>query len=58
MYGPEDLGTVIQAALTPPRELGLPFAFWMLDRLVAYLKEEKGVGMGRTRVAECSRGRA
>jgi len=52
VYGPEDVGAVIQAALTPPRELGLPFASWTLDRLVAYLSEEKGVGMGRTRVAE------
>ncbi len=43
---------MIQAALTPPRELGLPFSSWTLDRLAAYLKEEKGVGMGRTRVAE------
>ncbi len=53
VYGPEDVGAVIQAALTPPQELGLPFASWTLDRLVAYyLSEEKGVGMGRTRVAE------
>jgi transposase len=52
VYGPEDVGAVIQAALTPPQELGLPFASWTLDRLVAYLGEEKGVGMGRTRVAE------
>jgi transposase len=51
VYGPEDVGAVIQAALTPPQELGLPFASWTLDRLVAYLRE-KGVGMGRTRVAE------
>jgi transposase len=52
VYGPEDVGAVIQAALTPPQELGLPFASWTLDRLVTYLSEEKGVGMGRTRVAE------
>ena len=52
IYGPEDVGAVIRAALTPPQELGLPFASWTLDRLVAYLREEKGVGMGRTRVAE------
>ncbi len=52
VYGPEDVGAVIQAALTPPQELGLPFASWTLDRLVVYLREEKGVGMGRTRVAE------
>ena len=52
VYGPEDVGAVIQAALTPLQELGLPFASWTLDRLVAYLREEKGMGMGRTRVAE------
>jgi transposase len=52
VYGPEDVDAMIQAALTPPQELGLPFASWTLDRLVAYLSEEKGVGMGRTRVAE------
>ena len=52
VYGPEDLGLVIQAALTPPEELGLPFGSWTLDRLVAYLSEEKGVSMKRTRVAE------
>ncbi len=51
-YGPEDVGAVIQAALTPPDELGLPFGSWTLDRLVAYLSEEKGVSMKRTRVAE------
>ena len=52
VYGPEDVGAVIQAALTSPRDPGLPFASWTLDRLVVYLREEKGVGMGRTRVAE------
>lgn len=52
VYGPEDVGAVIQAALTPPRELGLPFASWTLDRLVDYLSEQKGIGMRRTRVAE------
>lgn len=52
VYGPEDVGAVIQAALTPPQELGLPFASWTLDRLVAYLSEQKGIGVGRTMVAE------
>jgi len=52
VYGPEDIGAVIRVALTPPQELGLPFASWTLDRLVTYLSEEKGVGMGRTRLAE------
>ncbi len=52
VYGPEDVGAVIQAALTPPQQLGLPLASWTLDRLAAYLKEERVVGMGRTRIAE------
>lgn len=52
VYSPEEVGTVIQTALTPPEELGLPFASWTLDRLVAYLAQEKGIGMKRTRIAE------
>lgn len=52
VYGPEDVGAMIQAALTHPQELGLPFASWTLDRLDVYLSEEKGVGIGRTRIAE------
>lgn len=42
VFGPEDVGSVIQAALTPPRDLGLPFASWTLGRLVVYLSEYKG----------------
>ena len=52
VYCPEDVGAVIQAALTPPQQLELPFGSWTLDRLVSYLREQKCVGMGRTRVAE------
>src|SRR4051794_20046242 len=33
------------------RRVGLPFASWTLDRLVAYLGE-KGIGMKRSRVSE------
>jgi Winged helix-turn helix len=39
-------------ALTPPRQLGLPFACWTRDRLQAYLSAVKGVAMKRTRIAE------
>src|SRR5215218_4372896 len=45
------LPTYIAAALSRPADLGLPFASWTLDRLVAYLGE-KGVGMKRSRVSE------
>ena len=30
VYGPEGVGAVIRAALTPPQDLGLPFASWTL----------------------------
>src|SRR3954468_24941768 len=43
--------SVTPAALPPPADLGLPFASWTLDRLVAYLGE-KGIGMKRSRVSE------
>jgi transposase len=50
-YSPEERSAVITAALNRPAELGLPFASWTLDRLVAYLGE-RGVGMRRSRVGE------
>ena len=34
-YSAEQRSAVINTALTPPTELGLPFASWTLDRLVA-----------------------
>jgi hypothetical protein len=37
---------VINAALTRPADLGLPFASWTLDRLVAHLGEQ-GITMRR-----------
>jgi len=52
VYSPEEVDTVIRTALTPPKELGLAFASWTLDRLAAYLSEEKGVRMKRSRIAE------
>jgi transposase len=32
--------------------LGLPFASWTLDRLEAYLNEEKGIPIKRSRIDE------
>jgi transposase len=46
------VGAVIEAALTRPADLGLPFASWTLDRLVAYLSETKGIAMRRRRIGE------
>lgn len=49
-YSPEQVGEVIAAALTPPQQLGLPFGSWTLDRLEAYLGEQKGIPIKRTRI--------
>jgi Homeodomain-like domain len=49
---PAQIGEVIVAALTDPQHLGLPFGCWTLDRLAAYLNEEKGIPIKRSRIAE------
>jgi transposase len=46
------VATIIAAALTPSRELGQPFASWALDRQVAYLHEQHGIAMQRSRLDE------
>lgn len=51
-YPPDQVGEVIAASLTDPQTLGLPFASWTLDRLAAYLHEEKGIAMQRSRLGE------
>ena len=50
-YSAEDRSAVIDTALTRPADLGLPFASWTLDRLVAH-PAERGVGMRRSRISE------
>ena len=50
-YAAEQRSAVITTALTPPAKLGLPFASWTLDRLVAYLAEQ-GIAMRRSRISE------
>jgi transposase len=51
-YSPAVVGEVIAAALTNPTTLGLPFGSWTLDRLAAYLDEEKGIPIKRSRIDE------
>ena len=51
----DQVGAVVEAALTRPADLGLPFASWTLDRLVAHLSEAKGIAMRRSRVGEVLR---
>ena len=50
-YSAEQRSAVIDTALTPPADLGLPFASWTLDRLVAYLAA-RGVATRRSRISE------
>ena len=51
-YTPEQRAAVVAAALTAPKGLGLPFGCWTLDRLEAYLNEQKGIGIKRSRIDE------
>ena len=55
VYSADQVGAVIEAALTRPADLGRPFASWTLDRLVAYLGEAKGIARRRSRVGEILR---
>jgi transposase len=51
-YTPEQVGEVLVTALTNPQDLGLPFGCWTLDRLEAYLNEEKDLPIKRSRIDE------
>ena len=50
-YSAEQRSAVINTALTRPADLGLPFASWTLDRLVAHLSEQ-GIAMRRSGISE------
>src|SRR4051812_23088699 len=51
-YTAEQRAEVVAAALTDPNRLGLPFGCWTLDRLRAYLNEQKGIPIKRSRIGE------
>src|SRR3954468_8422973 len=51
-YPPEQVAEVIAASMTDPKELGLPFGCWTLDRLQAYLEEHKKIPIRRSRIDE------
>src|SRR5215813_2975499 len=51
-YTPEEVSSIIQTALSNPRELGEDYASWTLDRLVDYLHRVTGVRMKRSRISE------
>jgi transposase len=51
-YPPEVVGEVIATSLTDPKTLELPFGCWSTRRLEAYLNEEKGIAIKRSRLNE------
>ena len=51
-YTAEQRAEVVAAALTDPKALGLPFGCWTLDRLRAYLNEQKDLAIKRSRIDE------
>lgn len=51
-YTSEQVSVVIETSLTKPDTLGLPFACWTLDRLEAYLNEQKRIDIKRSRIDE------
>ena len=51
-YTGEQVGAVVAASLTKPDELGLPFGSWTLDRLTAYVNDDLGIPIKRSRIGE------
>jgi transposase len=51
-YSSEQRSAVITAVLTRPTELGLPFACWTLNRLVAYLSDWSMANCGKRDLIE------
>ncbi len=51
-YTAKQRAEVIATALTDPKRLDLPFGCWTLDRLQAYLNEQKGIPIKRSRIDE------
>ena len=48
----EQVSTIIATALTDPQTLGQAYSAWTLDRLAAYLAEQHGIAMKRSRLGE------
>ncbi len=51
-YTAENKARVLQAARTRPSELGLPYGSWTFERLAAYVREQLGIHMKKTRIFE------
>lgn len=51
-YTAENKARVLQVARTRPGELGLPYGSWTFERLAAYVREQLGIPMKKTRIFE------
>ena len=51
-YTVENKARVLQAARTRPSELGLPYGSWTFEWLAAYVGEQLGMPMKKTRIFE------
>ncbi len=51
-YTTEDKTRMLQAACTRPSKLGLLYSSWTFERLAAYVKEQLGLSMKKTRIFE------
>lgn len=51
-YSAKQVAAVIEASITNPQTLDLPFGSWTMDRLAAYLKERKKIAISRSRISE------
>jgi transposase len=51
-YTAENKARVLEAALTRPTELELPYTSWTFERLAAYVRERLGLQMKKTRIFE------
>lgn len=52
LYSAENKARVLQAARTRPSDLGLPYSSWTFERLAAYVHEQLGLQMKKTRIFE------
>ena len=52
IYTTEQVGVIIEVALTPPADLNQPFGSWSFERLARYLHEVKGIAIQHSRVHE------
>jgi transposase len=50
-YSEMQRGEMVITAKTSPEQLGLPFGYWSLRRLVDYLHQQKGLAVSRAQLA-------